>query len=57
MTKLIVWVQAVLSLLVIVRLLNGLDPWGIILMYWGVNALKNVIDGMRDDERTDEGDA
>ena len=25
MTKLLVWVQAVLSLLVIVRLLNGLD--------------------------------
>ena len=53
-SKVLVWVQAILSLLVIVRLLNGLDPWGVILMYWGVSALKNVIEGMRDDERTDE---
>lgn len=49
-TRSLVWVQAVLSLLVIVRLLNGLDPWGVIVMYWGVNALKNIVEGWKEDE-------
>ena len=49
-TKALVWVQAILSLLVIVRLVNGLSPWGVILMYWAVNALKNTIEGMKDGE-------
>ena len=50
-TKILVWVQAILSLLVIVRLLNGLNPWGVILMYWSINALKNSIDGMKTDTK------
>lgn len=54
MTKLLVWVQTILSLLVIVRLLNGLDPWGVILIYWSVNALKNCIEGWRSDGDGDD---
>ena len=46
-TKILVWVQAILSLLVIVRIVNNLDPWCVILTYWAVNALKNTIEGMK----------